>query len=67
MLTICVLDHREPLAPGQSTDIRCINGSGLLSARDSAYLATPERDITLDWGPTAITFADGTSLEYNGD
>lgn len=67
MLTICFLDHRETLAPGQSTDIRCVNGSGSMSVRDSAYLATPERDIVLDWKPTAIMFADGTSLEYKGD
>jgi hypothetical protein len=26
----------------------------------------PERDLVIDWTPTAIVFADGTSLEYAG-
>jgi hypothetical protein len=67
MLTMCVLNHREPLAPGQSAEISCVRSYEPMSARDSAYLATPEQDIVLDSRPTAIFFADGTSLEYEGD
>lgn len=67
MAAICFADHREPLPPGQSVEIRCANGDGGVSARDSAYLATPERDLVLDWRPTAIFFADGTSLQHRGD
>jgi hypothetical protein len=66
-LSTCFLDHRESLAPGQSTEIRCAKTDVRASAKDSAYVAMPERDLVLDWMPRAIVFENGTSLAYTGD
>jgi hypothetical protein len=66
-LSICHFEHREPLTPGQSTEIRCAMTEVPASAGDSAYVGMPERDLVIDWTPTAIVFANGTSLEYTGN
>jgi hypothetical protein len=66
-LSSCYFAHGAPLAPGQSTEVRCADTAARASARDSAYVGMPARDLVIDWTPTAIAFANGTALAYTGD
>ncbi|MFC0676765.1 hypothetical protein ACFFGH_02710 [Lysobacter korlensis] len=61
----CWIEHREPLHPGSSVDVRC-GGRRTASADVQAYARMAARELAIEWIPKKIRFAGGSTLEYSG-
>lgn len=59
----CWIDHRDPLPPDESVEVRCGNTAKGVGDADRAFVATSASEFVLVWEPRKVTFAGGETLD----
>lgn len=58
----CWLDETDTLEAFSGVEVRCGNIARTAGPRDHEFAALPAQDLTVDWEPSEVVFADGSRL-----